>query len=181
MSSAEEWKSSERKSECDIPIHPPITILSLSLPYVSVSLALFLSLSFSLSLLIRSPGHIRLQVLLCTSGTDRLIGGRQEKSVYGPGPRPEWLHWGGGAQVRMECVCAWLKGLRRDGCWCGCVCLWTIATMLWPPHLDAPQAEVTAWMELHFLPWTNRVIQAGSERWRHFTKAQKEENRASKR
>lgn len=82
----------------------------------------------------RSSRHIQLQVILWTSWTDWLIWSRQEKSVYSPGPRQEWIHRRGGAQVRMECmcvyvcVCVWLKDLSRSTWWyrwsvCVCLCM----------------------------------------------------------
>lgn len=105
-------------------------------PLIPMCLFLFLSqlcvFGVCVYVVQRSSRHIQLQVILWTSWTDWLIWSRQEKSVYSPGPRQEWIHRRGGAQVRMECmcvyVCVWLKDLSRSTWWyrwsvCVCLCM----------------------------------------------------------
>lgn len=71
------------------------------------------SVSNSLSLCSCSPGRVWLQAVLCTSGTDWLIWGRQTESVYSPGPGQERIHRGGGAEVRtVVCCCPCTFSLR---------------------------------------------------------------------
>lgn len=79
-----------------------LSVIDLPLPHLPASLHL------SPSLHLRSSRHIQLQVVLCTSGTDQLIWSTGGKSVYSSGPGQEWIHWGGGAKVRLECVSNWM-------------------------------------------------------------------------
>lgn len=98
------WANELMRHLYSVARHSCFLVILGSTPHSHICLPLLLSSSLSLSLCLCSSRHIWLQVVLCTSGTDRLIWGRWKKSVYSPGPRQEWIHWRGGAQVRVVCV-----------------------------------------------------------------------------
>ncbi len=114
-----------------------------------------LSLSLSLTLRLCSSRLIRLQVLLCTSGTDRLIWGRWEKSVYSSGPGQEWIHRGGGAQVRKG-VCLMAIEPGRVSVFVHVCYIYIVISLWWPSGRDPCMNGTAA-----FLLWMNSVNTCG--------------------